>query len=96
MSLALAAMGVLAACQPAAAPTPAPGQQPTPTQTLEDFRFSGVIESISSDRWVIGGETFRVDQDTELDSGLAVGVSARVEYVILADGTKLAREIETP
>jgi hypothetical protein len=87
---------LLIACQSAPTSAPVPGQQPTPTQTPEDFHFSGVIESIGSDKWVVGGETFRVDQNTELDSGLAVGVSARVEYFILTDGTKLAREIETP
>ena len=40
------AISLLSACQPAATPAPAPGQQPTPTPTLEDFKFSGVIESI--------------------------------------------------
>ena len=62
----------------------------------EDYKFTGVIESTGNDVWVIGGQTFKVDENTELDSGLSVGVSAKVEYVILTDGTKLALEIETP
>jgi len=37
----------------------------------------------------------KVDRNTVLDSGLAVGLTAKVEYIILADGTKLAIEIET-
>ncbi len=66
--------------------TPAPG---------EDLHFTGIIESTGADNWVIGGQTFKVDANTVLDEGLAVGVEAEVEYVLLADGTKIAREIET-
>ncbi|MDZ4231155.1 MAG: PQQ-dependent sugar dehydrogenase, partial [Dehalococcoidales bacterium] len=79
---------------------PIPPLSSTPTSTppptpAEDFRFSGVIESMGTDTWVIGGQSFKLDQNTTLDSGLVVGVEARVEYRILVDGTSLALEIET-
>ncbi|MBI4284471.1 MAG: hypothetical protein HY670_01040, partial [Chloroflexi bacterium] len=61
----------------------------------EDQTFTGKIESMGADTWVIGGKTFKVDAKTELDGGLAVGVTARVEFVTQADSSLLAREIET-
>jgi hypothetical protein len=65
------------------------------TDVGEDLHFSGVIESIEANTWVIGGHVFKVDNATILDEGLAVGVEARVEFVMLPDGTMLATEIET-
>ncbi|MEK7282083.1 MAG: DUF5666 domain-containing protein [Chloroflexota bacterium] len=61
----------------------------------ENDHFSGIIESMGSDAWVIGGKTFKVDAATSLDGGLAVGVLAQVEFVTMADGSLLATEIET-
>jgi len=60
-----------------------------------DDHFSGTIQSISADAWVIGGRTFQVNANTRLDEGLAVGVMARVEAVVLVDGTLVATEIQT-
>ncbi|MBI2919178.1 MAG: hypothetical protein HYY01_14480 [Chloroflexi bacterium] len=81
----------------------APGAAPAvPSQpgrvapgVAEDMHFSGTIESIGAGEWVIGGKTFKVDIATALDTGLAVGVLGRVEFVVLPDGSLLATEIET-
>jgi hypothetical protein len=62
---------------------------------LEDEKFTGIIQSITGNTWVIGGETFVTNNATRLDNGLAVGVVARVEFVTMADGTNRAVEIET-
>ena len=64
-------------------------------QGAEDTHFSGTIESMSADTWIIGGRTFKVDSNTILDDGLVVGVEARVDFITLSDGTLLATEIET-
>ena len=61
----------------------------------EDFHFSGAIESMSASAVVVGGRTFSIDASTMLDSGLAVGAVARVEYVASADGSSLAVSVET-
>lgn len=61
----------------------------------EDQHFSGTIEAINGDMWVIGGRSFRVDANTRLDGGLAVGVTARAEFANLPDGTALSTEIQT-
>lgn len=61
----------------------------------EKAKFTGVIQSIGKDSWVIGGRTFKANANTRLDGGLAAGVTARVEFVTLTDGSLLATEIET-
>ncbi|MBI2871584.1 MAG: hypothetical protein HYY00_00145 [Chloroflexi bacterium] len=69
-----------------------PGLEATP----EDFHFSGAIESMGADAWVVGGKTFSVNAATMLDQGLAMGVAAEVEFIMLSDGSLLATQIETP
>ena len=61
----------------------------------EDQKFTGVIQSMGSDNWTVGGRVFKVNANTKLDGGLAVGVTARVEFVAQADGAQLATSIET-
>lgn len=61
---------------------------------LDDIQFSGAIESIGADSFVIGGKTIKINAATMLDNGIAVGVPARVEFVRMADGSLLAKEIE--
>jgi hypothetical protein len=61
----------------------------------EDATTSGAIQSISADSIVIGGQTFKIAKTTILDSGLAVGQTAKVEFIKQADGTMLAKSIET-
>lgn len=65
------------------------------SSTAEDQSFTGIIESITAGTFVIGGQTFKTDATTVLDTGLVVGVQAKVDFVPQADGSKLAREIET-
>ncbi|MBI2852831.1 MAG: CHRD domain-containing protein [Chloroflexi bacterium] len=64
-------------------------------EAQEDQKFTGQIESMGTGFWVIGGKTFIIDNSTVLDSGLAIGVNVKVEFMTQADGSLLAREIET-
>ncbi len=68
-----------------------PGLQASP----EDFHFGGVIESMGTDTWTIGGKAFKVNAATIKDNGLAVGVIAQTEFIMLADGSLLATKVET-
>ena len=61
----------------------------------EDFKFTGAIQSKGTDAWVIGGETFKVTAATTLDTGLAIGATATVEFAVVS-GEKVAKQIETP
>ena len=60
----------------------------------EDLKFTGKIESMGADAWAIGGKTFKVTSNTTLDTGLAVGVTATVEYITVG-GQNTAISIET-
>lgn len=64
---------------------------------VEEVEFTGTIESIAGDMWVIAGRTVRTDDETEFDADdgvLDVGGCASVEGTLLANGDVLADEIE--
>lgn len=74
-------------------PLPTPTTQPTPGPQGE-IEFTGTVEAIASDTWVVGGRTVAVTAATEIGPGLTIGVLAKVHAVQQADGTLWAREIE--
>jgi hypothetical protein len=76
-----------------ASPLPTPTLPPT-AEPRAGIQFTGQIEVIASDMWVVGGRTLIVTADTEIKPGLAVGDQAKVHAVTQADGTLWAREIE--
>jgi len=59
-----------------------------------EFEFSGVVESISTDSWTIGGQTVTITGGTEIDGSVMLGVMVVVEGMRNVDGTLTAREIE--
>jgi hypothetical protein len=64
-------------------------------QPGEDAHASGTIEALNDTSVTIDGVAYAIDGDTSLDDGLGVGVTARIEFFVQADGTLLAKEIET-
>jgi hypothetical protein len=50
-----------------------------PTTTPEPYEFTGVVQSIGSDRWTIGGTVVRLDQNTQIEPGIQVGDWAEVD-----------------
>jgi hypothetical protein len=98
--------GVNSSAQPASASVAAsavnpalvsPLPTPTPRPTAEprnEIEFTGLVEVIASDMWVVGGRTLAVTAATEIKSGLAIGTQAKVHAVPQADGSLWAREIE--
>ena len=59
----------------------------------DDLKFTGIVESIEGQTWVIGGETFQVDENSEIDPGIKVGDMVEVYLFIDADGLTLVHEI---
>jgi hypothetical protein len=47
----------------------------------EEFEFTGVVESIGTNYWIVAGRQVRVDSDTDIEDSISVGdfVSVRVE-----------------
>ncbi|MBI4285486.1 MAG: hypothetical protein HY670_06255, partial [Chloroflexi bacterium] len=70
------------------------GEKPK-TEAGEDLKFTGAIESIAADKFVVGGKTFKIDSATMLDSGLVVGAKVKVEFAQNTDGSMTALKIET-
>ena len=57
------------------------------------FEFTGVVQEIGEQNWLISNITVAVDENTELDQGLAEGDPVQVQGWIQKDGTWLASSI---
>jgi hypothetical protein len=60
----------------------------------DKLHFFGVVETIQADSWVVGGTTFMIGPDTEIEAGIVVGDSVKVEAILQTDGSYLAHEIK--
>ncbi len=59
----------------------------------EMAHFTGLVELIGTESWVIGGKTVMIDSNTEIEAGLAIGNPVEVGFVVLESGDWLALEI---
>ncbi len=57
------------------------------------FEFVGVVQAQADSEWTISGIAIQIDDETEIEAGIEVGDTVKVEGVILPDNTWLAREI---
>jgi Domain of unknown function (DUF5666) len=60
----------------------------------DEAEFTGTVQSMGSDSWMIGGKTVLVSAGTEIDSMIAIGDQVKVEGSVNADGKLVAREIK--
>lgn len=86
---------VLAACAPASLPSTAPANVGG-GKAVSDVIFTGVIESMDGDQWVIDGQLITVDQSTLRDGPFAPGDTVKVEASVASDGTVTAQRVEIP
>lgn len=91
---ALILLGILlSACAPAVNPAvPNVGSG----KPVSDVIFTGVIESMNGDQWVINGQTITVDASVLRDGPFTVGDSVKVEASVAPDGSVTAQRVETP
>lgn len=59
-----------------------------------EVEFLGIVESMGSDAWVIGGKNVAVTPSTEIKGGIAEGDSVKVHAYTDDAGALVAREIE--
>jgi hypothetical protein len=59
----------------------------------EEVQFEGLIQSLAEGEWVVEGVIVRLDGQTVVEGKPAVGGSAEVQGLLLADGAVLARRI---
>ncbi len=58
--------------------------------------FTGVIESIDGNQWVVGGQTITVDPSVVGDGPFVVGDTVKVKAEVQADGTIVVARVEAP
>ncbi len=59
----------------------------------QKVEITGTVESMDGNQWVVNGQTITVDANTEIDAGIQVGDTVKVEAYVQADGSLLATEI---
>lgn len=63
-------------------------------QQYNEVEFSGVVESITPDGYIIGGHLVKITAQTEITGNIAVGATVKVHALENADDSVTAREIE--
>lgn len=92
---ALILLGILlSACAPSVNPS-APANVGS-GKSLSEVIFTGVIESMNGDQWIINGQTIQVASSVLRDGPFAVGDTVKVEASVAADGAVTAQRVETP
>ena len=87
---------LLSACAPAAAPVATEAANVGGGKPVSSVVFTGVIESMSGDQWVINGQTITVDASVLRDGTFMVGDTVKVEASVAEDGSVTAQRVETP
>jgi len=85
---------LLSACAPSANPLAPAGVGGG--RALPDVIFTGAIESMTGDQWVVNGQPLKVDQSVLRDGPFVVGDTVKVEAAVADDGSVTAQRIETP
>lgn len=71
-----------------------PSETPDPNSTdIATQEITGVVDSFDGSVLVVAGQTFNVDASTELDSGIAPGVTVKVEYYVDANNNNVATDV---
>lgn len=84
---------LIGACAGASAPASFPGGGKVDAALVD---FTGVIESINGDQWVVSGQTITVDPAIVRDGPYNVGDTIKVEAQVEADGSVVVTRVEAP
>ena len=60
----------------------------------DDYDFTGILQVITDDAWIIDDQVFVITTDTEIDDDITVGDAVEVEAQVDEDGSLSALEIE--
>src|SRR5215207_3789182 len=87
---------LLSACAAAPSSPSAPSNVGGDNPLSSNVVFTGVIESIAGDQWVINGQAIKVDSSAVQAGSFLVGDTVKVEAVVAADGSITAQRVEIP
>lgn len=57
--------------------------------------FTGVVESMNGSQWTVSGQPLTLDPKASLDPNIAVGDTVKIEANVSADGTVVAKKVES-
>jgi Domain of unknown function (DUF5666) len=84
----------MAACN-AALPAGAEGKLSADGQSAL-VEFTGVVDSIAADQWVVSGQALLITPQTVIDGSIGIGNNVKVYATVTADGAVTADKIELP
>lgn len=61
----------------------------------KEIAFTGIVEAINGNEWIVGGHKVTVDPVAVLDSNVAVGANVKVEGHLSVDGLVTVLNVET-
>jgi len=64
------------------------------SQEERTWEFEGLVQAAGAEAWIVAGQTLLVTPDTEIDSSLEIGQTARVKAQTTAQGRLIALKIE--
>lgn len=75
---------------------PQPGATDVSQKVLpREIVFSGIVEQINGNQWIVSGQAFTVDPAAAMDSNIAIGDIVKVEGTVSADGSVVALKVES-
>lgn len=87
---------LLSACSAASASQPVSQAASVGSdKSVSEVVFTGAIEEMNGDQWIINGQTVGVDPSTLRDGPFAVGETVKVEARVAEDGSVTARRVES-
>jgi hypothetical protein len=93
IALAMAAL-LLSACS--GAPAAAPAEQASVKVDASLIAYTGTIDSISGEQWVVNGQPLTVDPSIVRDGPFQAGDTIKVEGSVNADGSFTVTRVEMP
>lgn len=89
---------LLSACTAAPAASSVPGTSSAggDKPQFSEVVFTGVIDGMQGDQWIINGQPVKVDPSTLRDGPFVVGDTVKVEALVAGDGSVTAQRVESP
>lgn len=85
---------LLSAC--GGVPTASPGANGVVKVDASMIAYTGIIESIDGDQWVVSGETLTIDPTVVSDGPFQVGDTVKIEGSVEQDGSFTVSSVEAP
>lgn len=94
ITLILMAAYVLSAC--GGAPVSSPSAEGAGKVDASMIAYTGTVESMDGDQWVVNGQSLTVDPTVVSDGPFQVGDTVKIEGVVNSDGSLTVSRVEAP